>query len=394
MKIVHICLEAPYIDGWAYQENIIPECHARMGHEVTVIGSRNSLPYYVKKAEDTKSHVSPYYVGDVKVVRTDRKWSFLGKLDYYEDLLKLIESEKPDLLYHHGGQSLSLLMSKDYVKKHKRTKWVVDFHAEYYNTATNALSREILHKLIWRSVIQESLPYISKIYCISPSVKEFCMEMYSIPPERMEYLYLGTIVPEAMIAKRMEIRKEVRSRLGIDDTTFLLITGGKLNNDKRLDIVAAALRILDDDAVHLVVFGLSDPGDEKFAERVFMGVPRVHMVGWCDSDALTKYYLAADLAVFPGGQSVVWQQAIGTGLPAIFRKWPGNEYLNAGNAIFLYSDEGKDLAQWIKVLSKNNTSLLEEMRIKALDLGRHELSYENESIRICDVVIEKNDDEN
>ena len=39
MKIVHICLAAVYIEGFGYQENILPQCHRAMGYDVTVLTS-------------------------------------------------------------------------------------------------------------------------------------------------------------------------------------------------------------------------------------------------------------------------------------------------------------------------------------------------------------------
>jgi len=386
MKIVHICLEAPYIDGWAYQENILPSCHAELGHEVTVIASSNAMPYYVK--HKVKNMITPYQYlnNNIKIIRIKRKWSIFNKLNYYNELPNVLQYEKPDLLYLHGGQSLSILALKKYIKNHPKTKLVVDFHGEYYNTALNIFSRQILHKIIWRSIIQNAMTYITKIYCISPSVKKFTEKMYNIPSKKIEYLYLGTIINEKMISERSKIKERIRMQLGIKANAFLLVTGGKLNQDKRLDILAKAIKTLNDENIHLVIFGLSDPQEPDFAYKIFRDVNKVHFVGWCDYDMILQYYLASDLAVFPGGQSALWQHAIGAGLPAIFRKWPGNEYLNKGNAIFLYSDNSDELAQWIAFLSKGNSELLKEMRVNAFALAINELSYMNEAIRICSVM--------
>lgn len=390
MKIVHICLEAPYIDGWAYQENILPECHAKLNHDVTVIGSRNGLPYYIKKTISYENKIMPYIVGKVKVVRIKRLWSFWGKLDYYPDLPKILEMEKPDLLYHHGGQSLSILASKNYKKKYPNSKLIVDFHADYYNTASNMLSKLILHKLIWRRIIHHCLPFIDKMYCITPSVKKLCSELYNIKDTEMEYLYLGSIISPELNAKRETIRKEIRSKLGLSENAFLLITGGKLNKWRNLDITVDAFKKLNDDTLNLIVFGSPDPEDEIFIKNITKGIPRIHMIGWINTEMITKYYLAADLALFPGRESVLWQLAIGTGLPIIIKKWYGTEYLNKGNAIFLYSDRSDELAQWILFLSKKESSFfLEKMRNSALQLAGNELSYMVEAKYIIDSLYTK-----
>jgi 1,2-diacylglycerol 3-alpha-glucosyltransferase len=40
MKIVHLCLSAFYVEGFGYQENVIPRYNRKDGHEVVIIASR------------------------------------------------------------------------------------------------------------------------------------------------------------------------------------------------------------------------------------------------------------------------------------------------------------------------------------------------------------------
>ena len=37
MKIVHVCISAPWDEKYAYQENLLPHYHRLMGHDVTII---------------------------------------------------------------------------------------------------------------------------------------------------------------------------------------------------------------------------------------------------------------------------------------------------------------------------------------------------------------------
>src|SRR4029079_14682454 len=43
----------------------------------------------------------------------------------------------------------------------------------------------------------------------------------------------------------------------------------------------------------------------------------IRMTGWLDREGLNRHLAAADLAVFPASQSILWQQAIAMGLPLI-----------------------------------------------------------------------------
>jgi len=385
VKIVHICLEAPYIDGWGYQENMLPKHHAELGHEVTVIGSRNALPYYLRKQVDYSGCVEPYMDGLVRVVRVERTFSILDKLNYYPTLPDLLASIDPDLVYHHGGQSLSLLASKAHVDKYKKARLFVDFHAEYYNTARTWFSRTFLHKIVWRTIIRHCLSSISQIYCISPSVKELCEQLYGIESKRMEYLYLGVDALPATEVDRREARRSVRMELGMAEGDFLIVTGGKLNQEKRIEVAVEAVGHLDRTKVHLAIFGAPDPGEEDYPNRMVQGMPRIHLVGWCDAAAINRYYLASDLAVFPGGQSVLWQQAIAAGVPALFRRWPGNDYMNRGNCQYLYTDQAEELEQWLRILTDSeNFRILEQMRTQAKAMSEGEMSYRVEAERIVE----------
>jgi len=37
MNIVHVSPNAPFNDGWGFQENLLPKYHAKLGHHVTLI---------------------------------------------------------------------------------------------------------------------------------------------------------------------------------------------------------------------------------------------------------------------------------------------------------------------------------------------------------------------
>lgn len=383
MRIVHVCLEQPYIDGWLYQENALPRHHASMGHEVTVVGSRNRLPGYLRGKIDYRDRVEPYWDGPVQVVRIKSSVSLLTHLNHYRSLRPLFQRLQPDLIFHHGGQSLSLLESKYYVESHRHARLFVDFHSEIYNSARGWGSRNLLHRQVWRRLIQHCLPSISRIYCISQSTRSFCEQLYDLPADRMELLFLGVEPIKASAEERETVRRSVRDELGLSSADFLLITGGKLNPDKQIPLLLRALEKLDRGMVHLLVFGTADASHQAALEAHLKVAPRVHYVGWCDSGAINRYFIASDLAVFPGGQSVLWQQSIATGLPGIYRKWAGHEHLDRGNCRYLFSESPEELAQWLGELTDpRNARIVGEMRDRTIALANGEMSYRLEAERI------------
>jgi glycosyltransferase involved in cell wall biosynthesis len=251
----------------------------------------------------------------------------------------------------------------------------------------------ILHKIIWKSIIQYCLSSISQIYCISPSAKDLCVELYNVESKRIEYLYLGVESIATTETERENIRQIVRTQLGVPNDDFLIITGGKINPSKRIEIIVQAVQHINNIKVQIIVFGSPDPGFEDYYSRLKGNNIRIHMVGWCNSETINQYYLAADLAVFLGGQSVLWQQSIAAGLPGLFRKWAGHEHLNQGNCIYIYTNLIEEVEQWLRILTdRGNGKILDAMRIQAKTLAEGEMSYRTEAERIVARYIECRED--
>lgn len=43
MKIVHICVTGIWGEQYAYQENLLPRYHRKMGHDVTIVAAYISV---------------------------------------------------------------------------------------------------------------------------------------------------------------------------------------------------------------------------------------------------------------------------------------------------------------------------------------------------------------
>jgi hypothetical protein len=87
------------------------------------------------------------------------------------------------------------------------------------------------------------------------------------------------------------------------------------------------------------------------------------------------YFLASDLGVFPGRHSVLWEQAIATGLPCVFKEWKGTKHVDlGGNCKFLYNDQRDEIKKVIKEII-NNEDIYNEMKQVAEDKGIEIFSY-------------------
>lgn len=383
MKIVHICLCSLYRDNWGYQENLLSKYNTLLGNDVTVISS-NAPEHTPKNNEIKNPHKKiEYYIDGVKIIRVNSKFNILNKLIWYDGLYEILSQEKPDLIYMNGMQSLSIIEVRKYLKKNKNCKAVADIHADYFNSAQSFFSKYILHKIIWKYLIKYSINSFELIYCINNCSYKFALEMYNIPKQKMKLLYLGADVDKIDFQNKESIREKIRNELNIPAQAFVMITGGKINKDKRIHEIINAMDILNNNNLHLIVFGRIY---DEFKDIInpLLNRKNIHYVGWITGKEVYDYYLASDIAIFAGDMSVLWQQAISCGLPAILRFWPGNEYLNEGNAIFLYSEELSELKQSIELITSLSEDKFNNMKDIAMKMGKDKFSYYIISNQIID----------
>lgn len=379
MKIVHVCLAGSYNDNWGYQDNMIPKYNKKDGHSVTVITSI----FINSTTSEGYEKIEPgeYYLDDgVKIIRIPFKRfipnKIVEKLRVYEGLLQLLESEKPDFIFMHCIQFLDMNIVIKYVKDNPNCKLVADNHASYDNSAKNFISREILHKIIYKRTIQRSLPYIDKIYQLAPGCKKFAVDMYNIPDEKQEYLYLGADTDKIHFNKKEEIKARVRKELEIEEDDFVLITGGKLSKGKNTKLLFESIGKIPNKKLKLIIFGVfSDDINNEMLEMIKLD-DRVRYIGWLNAEDVYDYYLASDIGIFPGTKSALWEQAICCGLPLICKRWNGMEYVDVGgNCIFIDGDDGNSIVNNI-ILLMNDKAKYQQMSNIARSKGFERFSYE------------------
>ena len=193
MKISHLCLSCFYIDNFSYQENILPRQNKQDGHEVQIIASTETY------ASDSRlGYLSPgrYNNEDgIPVVRLGyRKFlphSIMKKLRMHHGVLELLEEFGPDVILFHGLCGWELLSVANFKKRHPQVRVYADSHEDANNSARNVLSRTVLHKIYYRTILNLALPYIRKILCVSLDTVDFVKNTYGIPESAMEFFPLG-----------------------------------------------------------------------------------------------------------------------------------------------------------------------------------------------------------
>lgn len=354
MKIVHIAPSAPYNDYWGYQDNLLPKYHKKMGHDVTII-TTNTMH---EGGNIIETDCSDYVLNDgVRVIRLKRKQypntvltnlnSRLSVLDYLNDI-------RPDFIFYHGLVSTTIYEVIKYKKSvNPQCVIVQDNHLDY-NIGRNCTNfKEYVIRSFYRYINQKSIPYVSKVYGVTPWRKTYAEEYFCIPSNKTDVLIMGADDEKIDFANRESIRCRIREEYKVADSKFLIVTGGKIDKKKKIHTLMEAISGID--GVKLLVFGnVKDDIKEEF-ERLLSENSNIIYIGWVDADKVYDYFFAADLVFFPGQHSVLWEQACAAKVPCVFEKWDGMDHVNnRGNSEFVSPINIKNIRDKIEELHFTN----------------------------------------
>ena len=371
MKIVHICQY--YNDGFGYQENLLPKYQKKLGNDVVVITS-DRRSYFAGEKVPKIVGTGQFEDNGVRIERLQISGEIRGRHVRFSNLTMHLESEKPDYIFHHGLTAPSLIIAAKYKQKHSSVFLAADNHADYHNSGQHALWRFLYYRGLWRQKIQKIADYVDIFFSITPGCRDFAERELGVPKEKHRLLYLGADVETNYYSS--EWRERIRKDLGFKERDLVLITAGKIDRKKKTINIFRALKEIDSGIVKLMIVGTIESSYEQELNELIKEDPRIKKIGWIEANELYKYFSAADMAVFPGGQSAIWQQAISCELPVILRYHPGTEYiLHENNGLFLFSEDPRELRQYIDLIIEEN-ELLGKMRENARRLVIGCLSYD------------------
>ncbi len=364
MKIVHIC--HTYIDGFSYQDNELPKAHAKLGHDVTVISTldyANCFNYNVNQNFGTNS----YKIDQCKIIRLKLKFKINYRFAMYKGLYLCLQNEEPDLIYFHGIPYFNYYDIIKYKIRYK-CKLVVDFHCDFHNSANNILSKYLLHKGLYHFIIALTKYFVDQYYAVTPGTIDFVHSMYGINKKKINLLPLGGDVELINLKDKKCVREQIRKELGVSERQIVIVTAGKIDVYKKTINLVKACNLLNNNVVTLLIIGSIDYCYEKELKNAINNNINIILLGWKKIEDIYRYFLASDIACFPGGQSVLWQQAICCGLPLICKYWNGGEYLDSGgNVAFLRSDSEEELYMLIKKIVDS-----EDLRQKMSEISKNE----------------------
>lgn len=377
MKVLHCCLASFYIDNYSYQENILPKAHKAMGLDVEILASIEN--YDSKKIlvhDEPKSYLND---DGIPVTRLDYKFKFIpyyNKIRFYEGLFDFLCRSKPNIIFLHDCQFLGILSLIRYLKLYPNTIVYSDCHTDFLNSGRGFVSKYILHKILYKFCALKIEPYVKKFFGVTPLRSLFLIDVYGIPKNKVDDLYLGFDDIEIDMKKFRSDRTDFRSELGFSESDILISFGGKIDYRKRFDLLHEAFIKLskNNKNLKLLIFGAPTPEMKNFFSEL---VPHKNIfnLGWRNASEIQKIILASDLGVFPGTHSVLWEQYVALQIPCIFKKWEGMTHVDIGGNCVLLNKSSDILTKLSEVLMQ--PEILEKMKLSAASLDSGKFLYSN-----------------
>lgn len=370
MKILHICLGSNFTVGLTYQENYLIEENLSDGHEILVV--TNDL--YFNNGKICKSSTINKIIKieeNCYMIRLPfQKFGLLtNKIRKVKGLYKIISEFSPNIILFHGICSYELITCKNYIKTHPNVRFIIDTHADQYNSATNILSKILIHKLMYRWFYKNVENYVEKVLFIDENSENFMINNYHVDTKKCVYFPLGGKLKNDK--EYFNLRETYRNKLNLRDEIMIFHTGKFDHLKKTIDLIDTFIEVNRSDLL-LVIAGIFNEEIEKDALKKINSTKNIIYLNWICKDDLDGYLCACDVYAQPGSQSATFELALCNRCPAIV--FPYDNYTRFYEKSIFMTKNNTDLT---KILANLKLNELYEMSLISYTKAKENLDYSN-----------------
>ncbi|MBU0597658.1 glycosyltransferase family 4 protein [Patescibacteria group bacterium] len=386
MKIIHLI--GYFQPEFGYKEYYIARNQVKLGHEVFVITSDRiypfpNLPELCKKiniSADRKRQQGLSELDGIKIIRLPTLVEFKG-LIIIKGVKKLLNKIKPDIVHAYEPVQFTPLLGAWY-KKEKY--FLISDHQQFEIPKT--LLGKVFFYCLSRFLSNYMFKKADKVIFPTHDSIQFAKRWMKIDISKIKMIPLG-YDPDYFYYDENE-RQVIRKQFEINENEILLITAGRVNRLKKIELVIKALKkIKDNRQARFLIFG---SGDQEYISELKDLIIKTKLEDqiifkdFIKREELFKYYNAADFGIWPEQPSITIIEAIGCRLPLILpdRKTV-NHLIQFGNGIKFRRHDVNDLAEKIKQILLNR-DIITQMR-QNCERARENFNYLEISKRIVDL---------
>lgn len=353
MKIVHIT--ESYIEGWGYQENLLPLYQKRAGHDVVVVSNNNHLVDIRNRPDLIKEIIergNEYWHDGIKVYKIKTQFNFSSNTSLFcKGLYVILEKECPDMIFHHNVGIATLTVAAKYKKRHPSVKLYVDNHADWINESKNKIWHFLFYDIVVPLQIKRLGDTIDYYIGVSPLRCKYLNIVYRVPQHKIRFLPIGCDTEQANLVKKSY--EELRMEYGMSSKAFVVVSGGKIDRTKgTLELIVACKELRNKgEKVQLVLFGKIDEEVGMVAEQYGW----IKCVGWCNRTETLSLLKMADVACWPWLHTTLIEDSVAIGTPLVVKLSDNVSHFARENVgVFLKNGDSTELASSL-IEVKNNT---------------------------------------
>lgn len=346
---------AAYLDGWGYQDNLLPDYEAKAGHDTVVIAQSSHFPKFLSRQaiEEIKRKGNDYHYGKVHIYRIKAFLNTTGQTFFCTGIYRLLRKEHPNVIFHHGINSSSFLVCVIYKVMHPKTILYVDNHADTINESKRKLWNTIILHGLLRAIVHLTSRYVNKYYGVTPGRCAYLYDVFGAPKNKIKLLPIGGDTD--LIESIKETKEELRDKYHLPLDAIIICNGGKMGKEKGTDhLVSAFSRLRNKNPkLRLLLFGkFLDKEMEELANHT----DGIHYMGWCDRIKTLELLKLSDIAIWPVHHTTLIEDAVASALPIIVRQTSNTSHLVSGNGAFVRTGGINEIEQVITQIMANYDS--------------------------------------
>ena len=393
LRILHL---VDYLmPSMGYQEFVLPKFNAtNKNYKVFIITGNKfyPVPNYDKTWKKFLGERSfkPIIkkIDHVKIFRNKILFE-IAKRPWILDLKKNIKSINPDIIMCHGTTSFTSIRAV-LIAKRLNIPILLDNHMIFSIAKKNLIGK--IYYFFIKNFISKFIEKNSKIiFGVTKETCKYLIQFEGYSKQKVKLLPLGTD-SSVFFPKQQKIKKRIR-----------IIQTGKLNHDKRPDLLAKAVIILLEEGynIELIYYGSGDYHTINIIKKLFKDKKlnsRLKFKKFQRYKNLGKIYNDADLVVFPFGTSLSAIDSAFCGTPVVMTDdIASKEKQKDGIGICYRAGDVKDLVKKIKFSLKRKRK--KNIKIDYKNINKLKLKYDykfisDQFLNICKKEIDKNKHQN
>ena len=388
MKIVHIVNR--FVPDAGNQINLLAKYERRNSHEVTIVAPdlKYSHQAFIKfyGIENIKQRDSQFCQNTkVKIIRLNIFKYLSGRAVFKKEIFKIVEDEKPDILFIHGNDTM---IAMQYLLRINKLNHPILLDSHMVDVASKNKYRE-LFRFLYRKAFA---PIINRneIPVIRIQESDYVQKHLGIKASNAPFISVGSD-PELFYPDE-SIRNIFRLKYNIDMKAYVVLYAGKLDENKGGMFLAKALmKRLDTskDVWFLIIGNTSEEYGERIEDMLRKSENRILRFETQKYIDLPQFYQSSDLVIYPKQCSLSFYDAQACGLPVLFEDIDVNKARTRyGTAKVFKPDNLQDFRRILAEMINLPEDKYRIMSKKAIEYIKDQYSYEKLSIQYLQIMKE------